>query len=542
MDPIHRIRSNKILLIIIFSSTFPALLSIRVLSPERVLPTVSSVLTGLITLFTFSISATLIGVQVASSRYTYRLSSSLLGNNKITIWFSLNMLSIIFGVYISISGKTRIGYVFLFLLLSYISIWSAIAIPQQVFSSINQKNLMGNIIGEMDTEFVESVDSSIEKVEIDYGDGSDGIRRSKKQVRYQSTELDIRGKFEDLVSSYLDARDLYNAKTLTKKYLEKTRKILVSNYSEFSVSLTHGQHVALFLISPVRSLTTTLPHYDREQYLLDVCRILNEEMKRWESETQFKIPEAYTETITYLIDFYTRNSSFYKSRDIQSELKDFSRLIKKEKNLKGVKKYRDLTVSQYINIINAMGKISILALRERGDHRLCSTVGLQLRKCCDIMLKDPGRVPKRHIIYLRIIGCELASQDVNHEVVYDGADVGTSTREPAGEILLHLLWMRDKVEGYNIYTSSLEAKNIINSQIDQLVSEIVVNDIEEKSLSSKEIDIIKAIRKVRGRASVKDIYARCDGDLEKQSIEEILSKLTLKNVVGEDGGEGYQIV
>jgi hypothetical protein len=363
-------------------------------------------------------------------------------------------VAVLLGTFISISGRIQTAFIFIFLFFAYLSISSVFIIPQQVFASIKQSELMENIINQMDDEFAGDVDRSVGQIDVDYNNGAERTRRLKSQLANQRTEIEIKRKFRDLVNSYLESGDVSNAKDSTQRYLKEVRKLLTENYSRFDVSLTDGQHVALFLIYPVESLTTTLRRYDDEQYVLNVCRILNKEMEQWASDTQLKIPEAYTEFLCFLINFYIKNSDNYEYRRLRSEVNVFLSLILKRKNLKGIKKHRDVTVAQVMNIAKSMTKVSILALREREDHKLCSAVGYQFRTCCETVLKDPAGVPKRFIVYLRIIGCELASQDVKYDAVYEGADIGTSTREPAAEILLHLLWLRDKVEGYNKYTNS----------------------------------------------------------------------------------------
>lgn len=219
----------------------------------------------------------------------------------------------------------------------------------------------------------------------------------------------------------------------------------------------------------------------------------------------------------------------------------FLSLILKRKNIKEIKKHRDVTVAQVMNIANSMMKVSILALREREDHKLCSAVGYQFRTCCETVLKDPAGVPKIFIVYLRIIGCELASQDVKYDAVYEGADIGTSTREPAAEILLHLLWLRDKVEGYNKYTNSKEVKNILDNQINKVIDKIVESDIEGKNVQERGINIVKAIRKVRGKADTEDIYDRYDGDLAKDHIESYIPELIHQDIVELSDEDKYQI-
>lgn len=505
-------------------------------------------LTGVLTLFTISLTVTTVGIQVTSSRYSYRVDTTVLQPKSILFHFSPYLLAVTSGILIITSGTYSNVFFWLYISISILSVLSIIPFLWWLLWSITPDAILESNMQNLDGDFLRAVENSVReeyntRINSDY----DRTIRFWNEIQYlHIADNDPTNVFRDVIRSRIHDDDTATAKRLLDQYVSHSERQVANRYRNFRTSHTDSQHVLFYLFGLLEGIFQLSLKNDNYVMTRSIFVTLRRSILRWREKSVLAIPEVFFRIFSAISVEYASECSGSQSHFVAKEYSTISRIISEDIKSPA----NDVSSAMISTITEAAQDFAIISINNR-HYQSASVIVSSLRSIAEAILRKPSGQADRIFVAIGLIGTKFAQEKAETtQVVHIANEV--STRNNAEETITTLVTFKDKIEefdnGYAFQNRHIEKImieiNRINSALEEHDSEIAFRATENSNLDDEDaiIAIIRTSRLHRGIFEVSELTTEIDYPLTTDEITSICNILCEQDVFSDRGNNSYSLI
>lgn len=412
---------------------------------------VRPLLIGVITLFTIILTVTIMGIRLASSRYSHRVDASVIQRLPFVIHFSPHLLAMLAGILILANAEYTAPMFVAFIVLSSISILSVFPFLQWLLQSLSPGQVLGTSIQAIDSGFLDQVEQAVADVRTDIHENSPGdVNGIYQKVSYlHLSEDDPVDAFSDILRSRIQNGDTWTAKRLLHDYVEHVEPLIANRYYKFLVSHSDSQLVCWYLYSPLEQMFRVAVKEDNHIIAMEIILLLSDSIKSWVERYNRGVPEVFPRIFGDITTDFAPECDRGQRKSIASEYSKIARLIASDINAPPAD-FNGAVTHSFIDYSLAFALSAI----DNEDYRSARITNQGLRFIVEARLRYPSGNPERVLLAIGLIGERFATEEAKSKEIVEIANE-VSVMDEAEWSIIMLVTFKDKIEEYgNDFTSN----------------------------------------------------------------------------------------
>lgn len=466
---------------------------------------IENLLPALVTFFALTLTVITLGIQLASSRYSFRVDEVAASPDILIAYFWPHIVAIVIGIYIQLHPPDNyFHFLFsIFIISSILAVFSLFSYVRWTLSILQPLNTVGRFRNKIDGEYLESV---IEELTDKYNPENEPS--FIKQVAFMEVvSPDPLNIITDVVLSQIRTGDTLAAQRVLEELTEVVEANLLPNDPENHRSLHEEKLLTWHFLGHYRRIFRQANNNGNEEVMVSivdsVTAIARGAIERDDAGTAF-------ESLRLLRDLI-RSGQFDWSSEAIKEITDQINSIgdRYTNQVRDGEKATGLSI--YLQITRQITFRSI----ERGTHGrnlISSITTLQMLSSEYI---DRGLFPKEVLLTISLIGQKAARNKVVIRQMVRGADVDTSIMDIAEWSILSLVTIRDSLDTSNASDHQVEIEEFINRKITSIENGLqkkdryIINKLNDELQvpESATKKILSSLRRNRGGLPKEDLFS-----------------------------------
>lgn len=525
-------------LLIIIISFAVAILATTVSTETTRSTVIQSLLIGVVTLFSIIFTLTVMGIQVASNRYSHRVDSIVI--QKIAFWihFLPHLMAIYFGaMMLSIGVFTSFDF-FWFIFFISSSLLSIFPFIQWLLNTLSPEMALSASLGQINSEFLSNVEEAVsaEKSKIMDGDDRDRLINIFREMSYLTiSDDDPVDRSMDVLRSRILSNDTGTARTLIKRYSSHTESVIEHRYQEFPVSHSESQLVSWYLLGPLEDLFQLSVKEGNHRIAQEIISLQRKSIQAWIEKDVDEVPEVFFRIFSSISVDYLEHNNRSQAVDVAKQYGKIageiaSDIDSSETNITGVNR------SNFVSSCMAYAERSI----NQNYSKPATLIRTGLRGIVDAKLRNPPLNPDRELLMIGLIGEQLAAEGIVSKNIVGIAN-DTSIRNEAEWTITTLVTFKDKIEEQDDVNDKILEKVMdeierVNQALEEKDREVVTEISYDNQLV---IQVIRGSRLFRSPFSVEDLTGEMDISEPANKIERVCDELVGYGVLEDRENDKY---
>ena len=485
---------------------------------------VQSLLVGVVTLFSISLAVTIMGIQVASNRYTHRVDSIVIRKFAFWLHFFPHLIAIYFAVVmLSVDFFPSFDY-FSFIFFISASLLSIFPFIQWLLKTLSPEMTLSISLGQINTDFLDNVEEAVsaEKSKILDQNEMDRFKNMFREMSHLAiSDDDPVDRSMDVLRSRILNNDTGTVRSLINKYSNHTESAIEQRYSEFRTSHSNSQLVSAYLIGPFEDLFQLAVKEGNHRIAQEIISLQRKSIQNWIKKDVEDVPEVFFRVFTSIsVEFLSHNNRG-QAIGVARQYGKIAGVIASDIDAPETK----ISGANRSNFVT-----SCMAYAERSinqDHTKAATlIRTALRQIVDARLRNPPSDPDRELLMIGLIGERLAAEEAVSRDIVEIANE-TSVRNEAEWTITTLVTFKDKIEQDNEIDDQILEK--VMSEIDRVNQALEEKDSDIATEMSFEdylvIRVIRGSRLFRSPFSAEDLTKEMEISESINKIETICDEL-----------------
>lgn len=503
-------------------------------NPQDVQNLIGNILPGLVTLMALTLTVITLGIQLASSRYSFRIDEVAASSDILIAYFWPHISAIVLGVYISLHSSSNqlhllVGLFFMSIILSAFSIFSYV---RWTLSILQPLNTVGRFRDQIDEGYIENVIKILE----DKYEPMDEVSFIKRVAFMEVVSPDPLNIITDVALSQIRDGDTLAAQRVLDELTEVVEANLLPSDPVNRRSLLETKLLTWHFLGHYRRIFRQAENNGNEEVMLSivdsVAAISRETIERDDAGTAFESLRLLRNLITDGQLDWSSEAVKNITDEVNSIGNRYTNQVRDEENVAGL--------ALFLQIIRQVTFQSI----QRGTHGRNLLSSITTLQTLSSEFIERGAFPKEVLITISIIGKEAArNKVVTHQMVL-GADVGTSITDIAEWSIVSLVTIRDSLETTNPSGNQQATAEFIDRKIDSIEEELqkkdryIVNHLNERLLVPETATkrVLSTLRRNRGGLPKEDLISIISEEMHDRTYvaERALKVLANLGVVSAD--------
>lgn len=501
----------------------------------------STLVRGLIVLFTVTMTFTVFGLQLASSRYSHRFEPMIISNRTFWSFFGLFVFAIIVGIFsmgIPQAADSAVPVFYVLIFLSFLSVLSIYNYIRWIVQQLQPDNLAEGSLRRMDTTYADRVIAERSDDYLFTQENYDPLDLSSFEHRNTPFSLiddDPLGPVVDVVLSAVEADDTTTAKDVVHDLEDRFESLVEEVHGE-------GEHG----FSQMKMLTT--------HYLGGFNQIFRKARSHGDSYTSYEVLKAVNQITVFGIASEVRGVSTESMRlfgslaselpgeadsqlvhDIGTEFNRIQRALIDQLSSNGDMR-SDLNSYIRWREIFTMEAIDAGLARDMQFFTLWLT---QVRLLVNTLTNHDGVVPSDPVHSMGRIGRKLARRSVEEFPLYS-----EELMDPGEWAVIELVALQDELEAFDTGIIEEQVEMIedeLNSKDERIHDSLVEKypEIDEEMLPT----LWRFFRRFRGRYTVDELINYLDDNgfpLSSDEADQLVDALQdVELMTYDDSSEDY---
>lgn len=519
--------AKSLILIIIVSSLISLYATVVSTETTRSI-VIQPLLIGVITLFTISLTVAIMGIQVASNRYSHRVDSIVIRKYAFWIHFLPHLIAILLAILMISSGIFSAFAFFVFIFFISASLLSIFSFLQWLLKTLSPEIALSTSLNQMDSDFLKRVEQDVEneKTKImgdNDRDRSQDIFREMAYLRISNNDPVDRS--IDIIRSRILTNDTGTAKSLIENYSSHITSVLDNRYQQFQTSHSDSQLVSWYLLGPFEDLFQLGLKEGNHRIAQDIIVLQRRSIQNWFEKDVDEVPEVFFRVFNSISVEYLTHCNHGQAVGIAREYAKISKVIASDI---GSCRSKVTGVNGYIFVSSCMGYAERSI--NRGYIKSATLIRSSLRSIVDAKLRNQPSKPEREILMIGLIGEQFASEEaVSKNIVKLSNE--TSSRNEAKSTITTLVTFKDKIEDKNNGENGGEILEKIMSEINRVNRALEENDRVVASKVDHEedlvLEVIRGSRMFRSPFMIEELIEEIQftESIEHSEIQKICSEL-----------------
>jgi len=500
---------------------------------------VNPLLIGVITLFTISLTVTTMGIQLASSRYSHRVDSSILQIIPIGIHFSPHLFTILVGILILSSGRFDTVIFALFVFFSAAAILSIFPFLLWLLRSLTPNEVLTTSINRIDEDYLDKIEEIVHEERQDhFSDPSQVGNTIFEEVTYsQTTENDPVDAVSDIVRSSITEEDTGNAKRILNEYVDRIEPIITNRYRKFETTHSDSQLVCWYLYGPLEDIFRHALKQDNHVITIEIISLLRESIVSWHEDGR-DVPEVFFRLFGRVTIDYATECDRSQLRTVASEYNSVAKTVARDIDSPHTK----INGALKHNFSNHCRNFAFESI-DQNSYKSARKVNLGLRRIIEAHLRIPSINPRQDLLSMGLIGEEFATEEARSKhIVLNAHEL--AVMDEAEWTITTLVTFVDKIDEYrNGYASWSEYRELVVNEIDRINDALEPRDKNIASQVPKNSNLVMAVvrasRFFRSSFTPEDLLEEMDGQVSVGALTEVCDELVEINAMV-DSGDGYK--
>jgi len=499
---------------------------------------VRPLLIGVITLFTISLTAAIMGIRVASNRYSHRVDSTVLKKRAIWLHFLPHLVAILFAIFLITTGQYVYWAFFIFTLSISAAILSIFPFLQWLLNSLSPEMMVSTSIKRINQNFIDRVEEVVrdERKEIFQSSDKDRIINIFRSVSYLNiSQDDPINMFTDIVRSRILNNDTETVTNLLDRYSEHVDSELESRYRKFKTSHSDSQLVAWYLFSPLEDTYRIAVNEDNSRIPKNIISMLRNSIESWTANTSNGVPEVFLRIFGSTTVEYVSECDAGLAKEIARDYSRVADVLASDIN----SPWREISRAMSMNFAGYSLDFAMSSIN-REYYESAAMINRGLRSIVEAKLRCPSSDPDRTLLMMGLIGEQFAVEQAKSKNIVGIANE-VSVRDRAEWTITTLVTFKDKIEEYGNGYAYKRYLGSVMREIDRVNEALEEKDrqIASKLDYDKDlvVEIIRGGRLFRSPFSVEELVSELDSSVSKSEAKDICQDLQSAGALeyGEDG-------
>lgn len=501
---------------------------------------VRPLLIGVITLFTISLTVAIMGIRVASNRYSHRVDSTVLKKRAIWLHFLPHLVAILFAVCLITTGQYVYWAFFIFILSISAAILSIFPLLQWLLTSLSPQMMVSTSIQRIDQDFIDRVEEVVREERKEVFQSSDRYRILSifRSVSYLNiSEDDPIDMFTDIVLSRILSNDTETVTNLLDRYSEHVDSVLKFRYKKFETSHSDSQLVAWYLFSPLEDTYRIAVKEDDPRIPENVISMLRASIESWTESTSKGVPEVFFRIFGSITVEYVSKCDAGQAKEIARDYSRIANVVASDIDSPG----HEISGAMSMNFVGYSLDFAVSSINE-GYYEPAAVINRGLRRIVEAKLRHPSSDPDRTLLMMGLIGEQFAVEQAKSKNIVEIANE-VSVRDRAEWTVTNLVTFKDKIEEYGNGYAYKKYLGSVMREIDRVNEALEEKDRQIASkLDHNEdlvVEIIRGGRLFRSPFSVDELVSELNISVSKDEIEEICEDLQAAGALESRENEQY---
>lgn len=478
---------------------------------------VQPLLIGVITLFTISLTVTIMGIQVASNRYTHRVDSIVI--RKLAFWlhFLPHLIAILFGILMISVGRFVFFDFLIFIFFISASILGIFPFLQWLLKTLSPEMMISTSLHQINSDFLNRVEKVVgdERSEIMEDFDRDSFQDIFREMAYLGiSNNDPVDRSMDIVRSRILTNDTGAAKSLIERYSNHVASVLEDRYHEFRTSHSDSQLVSWYLLGPFEDLFQLAVKEGNHRIAQEIITLQRRSIQNWFEKDVDDVPEVFFRVFNSIAIEYLTHCNSGQALGVAREYGKIAKIIALDIDSSSTK-VSGVNRSIFVSSCMAYSERSII----QGYIKPATLIRSSLRSIVDARLRNPPSDPDRELLMIGLIGEQFASEEAVSKDIVEIANE-TSVRDEAEGTITTLVTFKDKVEEREDDEISDKILEKVMREIERVNEALEENDREVASRVPYDEDL--ALNVIRGARLFRRPF----------SIDELIQELEIGKSVG----------